>query len=199
MSEYLIKSENTAISNGNSRSAELLKRDSTLNDICLDYGCGKLRNAAFLKPYVTRIDLFDSKVQLDKQLEKTKEYGDVYYLEDCNLPIDTYDKILCSFVINVIQGYDERKAAIVSIIKALKIGGLAYIEVRNKTFISDLKVYEEDIVNGGYIIGAGKTRTYQFPFNMDELVDFIISIDNNIKIIEKVKTSGSAICIFQKI
>lgn len=198
MPEYTIKPENTAIKLGSSKSTTVLLQEATPNDVCLDFGCGLLRNAEKILPKVKQLDLYDSKLQMDKHADKIDKYGDVYHIEDNNIPEDKYDKILCSFVINVIQDKKIRKEVIKTIFKALKVHGKCYLEVRTDDFVSILKHYEKDEVNGGYIIGKGKTRTYQMPYTYEQLETFIRETDVPGRIIRKIPSSGSIVVVIEK-
>lgn len=68
INNYLVKSENAALSSRQTNSEIISRIDSLPNDIdTLDYGCGKCRYSRQLSKKSKHIVLLDSKVQLSRQ------------------------------------------------------------------------------------------------------------------------------------
>lgn len=92
--------------------ANLLKLDLLCGDI-LDFGCGRGSDVELVRPVA------DGKV----------EGYDPYHRP--TTPNGLFDTITCNFVLNVIPDEDERALVVLQILSLLKIGGSAYITVRD--------------------------------------------------------------------
>lgn len=198
--EYCIKVENTAINNGISKSTKLLINDLNEQDYILDYGCGLLRNTKEIYKYNKNIDILDTSIQIKKIIKCDNFcFRNFFVLNENNLLFNNYDKVICSYVLNVVQDKSERISIIRNIYYCLKDKGKAYIEVRTSNFIRNLKNYEEDKINGGIIIGNRKIRTYQYPYTLEELLYFINSIkDVHFSLIKSYEYNDSIIVILTK-
>ena len=160
----MIKVENTAISNGHSKSAKLLAENTKIENI-LDYGCGKLRNSFYLINRGKKITIIDTPLQL-KNIEKLITNEISILRDECN-----FDAVLCSFVLNVIPDLYTRCFILKNIEKLLSIDGLAYIEVRTNSFLSQSKTAIK--YKDGYLLGKNKYKTFQKPFSKKELINFV--------------------------
>ena len=187
-----IIAENTAITNGISSSTKMVINNHDSECRVLDYGCGKLRNATHLLKYGYDVSIADTKKQLSKLSEdKVEQYNKIYTVDNDNIT-DKFDVVLCSFVINVIPQETERIKAINNIFKALDVGGCAYIEVRDKSFIKSAKTIQP--YNDGYILGSGNIRTFQKGFDIEDLKQLIDKTHFKNYIIKKTNGGVMAIC-----
>ena len=202
---YDIIPENTAISNGVSKSTRLLIESLENNELedtkdfkILDYGCGLLRNTKELSLHSKKVDILDTTKQIERIKNKEKCYRGSYTIESNILPNNYYHRILCSFVINVIEKEEDRQEVIKRIYKCLKPNGIAFIEVRNKNFVKKLKNFEK-MLDGSCVIGNGKKRTYQHPYTKKEFVEFVNSINNvDFNIMDTKTGSDSIILVLRK-
>lgn len=180
----MISVEKTAITNGVSTSTKLLLKNINTNDKILDYGCGKLRNTKYLIDNGCNVTIYDTEVQLKNIQNLIPE----------NVPIlnkdEMFDKILCSFVLNVIPDIEERISLINNIYSLSN--GIVYFEVRKENFEKCSKTAKP--FNDGFILGKGKVKTFQKSFTAEELSTFIME-NSNFKILEKINLSNSAIVI----
>lgn len=181
MNNFIIKSENTAITNGQSTSTKLIIDKYTgtnKNLLLLDYGCGKLRNAKKLVECGFKVSLLDTKEQLKKISEEDFSlFQDIYSNESrnyiCN--IRKYNIILCSFVLNVIEDEKERIDVLNNINDFILRDGEIFIEVRRETSLKSSKSMIE--YKDGYVLGKGTIRTFQKPFEKED-VEKLISKSN---------------------
>lgn len=192
MSKFTIKKENTAITNGVSKSAKIVSQEIEKTKKILDYGCGKLRNTIFLLNQGFHVDAVDTQVQIlnlqQKYLEAVTNLENIETLikldriyEDKEFDKEEeYDICLCSFVLNVVSEKDERKEIIQKIYRAVKKGGLIYIETRTDKDI--LKAKHKEIYKDGFIIGNGRIRTFQKQINEVDLLQYF-----GFKYIENIK------------
>lgn len=192
---FKIKKENTAISTGTSIGTKYIALKVNKNIKILDYGAGKLRNSTYLfENGFKDITLIDSKEQIAKWDNLKYNFDKIYSIEEVEFINESYDYILCSYVLNVIPDYKERANVLTNIEKLLDKNGLAVIEVRGENSLNSVK-YKEDYLDG-YIIGTGKVRTFQKPYNDYDIIDFIHK-ESNLKpyILKSSKDSISLICI----
>lgn len=187
-----IKPEKTAISNGVSTSCKLLINELKDNkDVhILDYGCGKLRNTKFIINNNIKISIVDTKYQIEKNKDEILKLNidSVFDTNTINFN-KKYDAILLSFVLNVIPTFDERQSILSNIHKLTKDDGFIYIEVRDRSFVKNLK--HKEIYNDGLVIGNSKEKTFQKPFTSTELSELLT--ENHFEIIYIKKKSGSII------
>lgn len=184
----MIKVENTAISNGYSKSAKLLGENTEIKNI-LDYGCGRLRNSFYLINKGKKLTIIDTPFQLENIKDLITK--DISILEDeCD-----FDAILCSFVLNVIPDLYTRCFVLKNIEKLLSNNGLAYIEVRTNSFLSQSKTAIK--YKDGYLLGKNKYKTFQKPFYKKELINFINNA-TKLTIVNVLEYKDSIIAICKK-
>ena len=193
---FEIKKEKTAISIGYSKGAGYISSKASKDMEILDYGAGRLRNALYLlKEGFSNISLIDTKEQIknwDKHKEKFKEIYSIDEIESVN---KKYDYILCSYVLNVIPSYEERVTVIKNINRLLNNNGVAIIEVRGENSLKEVK-YKESF-NDGYICGKNKIRTFQKPYSMNDIIEFIHK-ESNLKVIKSKLNSDNILLICNK-
>lgn len=191
-----IKKERTAISTGNSKGAVYISSKASRDIEILDYGAGRLRNSLYLlEKGFEKISLIDTKEQIknwDKHKDKFKK---IYSTEEIEFLNTKYDYILCSYVLNVIPSYSERVSVIKNINRLLNDNGIAVIEVRGDKSLNGVK-YKEPF-NDGYICGNGKVRTFQKPYTMNDIIDFIHK-ESNLKVTESKLNSDNILLICNK-
>lgn len=190
---YEIIPEKTAIVNGVSTSCKELV-DDYKNGFVLDYGFGKLRNSKYIKENNIPLDILDTKLQIDENYEKINllNIKNIYESKD-SLKESYYSYILLSFVLNVVSDKNERVFILNNIKQGLSKDGKVYIEVRNNSFVKNLKSKEE--YNDGYIIGVNK-KTFQKPYTEKDIVEFVK--ENGFNVLKVKKTSGSIMLVCSK-
>ena len=193
---FEIKKERTAITNGNSKGACHISSLSDKSIEILDYGAGKLRNALYLfKEGFNNISLLDTKEQIKNWDKHKDKFKNIYNNEKIDLINNKYDYILCSYVLNVIPSYEERAIVVKNISKLLKDNGVAIIEVRGEKSLVSVKYKKE--FNDGYICGNGKVRTFQKPYILEDLIEFIHR-ETNLIVYEHKKSSDNIILFCKK-
>lgn len=196
-----ITPEKTAITNGVSTSCKMLVSDIESNHIdssnvrVLDYGCGKLRNTKFLLTQNINVSITDTPKQLENMLTEILNLD----IDECfdikNIDYNRkYNYILLSFVLNVVPDISDRETILSNIYNLMDSNSFLYIEVRNDKFLKTLK-NKVDFFDG-IITGNGKTRTFQKPYSVSEIKEFITQ--NNFKIIYTKKQSNSIVIKAQK-
>lgn len=190
---YEIIPEKTAIVNGVSASCKELV-DDYKNGFVLDYGFGKLRNSKYIKENNIPLNILDTKLQIDENYEKINllNIKNIYESKD-SLKESYYSYILLSFVLNVVSDKNERVFILNNIKQGLSKDGKVYIEVRNNSFVKNLKSKEE--YNDGYIIGVNK-KTFQKPYTEKDIVEFVK--ENGFNVLKVKKTSGSIMLVCSK-
>lgn len=190
--------EKTAITNGTSTSCKMIVDDFKLDrDLIsiLDYGCGKLRNTKYLVENGFSVSVIDTEKQIQNQLGNISRLCIKKYYTTKNISFDNkYEVILSSFVFNVIPDINDRDILLSNIYRLLKDNGVAYIEVRNKSFLKNLKNICE--FNDGVLTGNGENKTFQKPYTLEELVEYLTI--HNFKIVSTKKTSNSVIAKIKK-
>lgn len=165
-----ISVENTAIKNGVSKSIKenvsLIEKGSNI----LDYGAGKLRNTKYLIDLGFSVSVVDTPTQVSRMKEDDLSNVKDVFTTDC-LISDKYEVIFSTFVLNVIPNYIERKELIEKMYSLLKEDGFLVLEVRRERGILSNKHIEP--YNDGYLVGKGNTKTFQKPFNVEELLELI--------------------------
>ena len=140
-------------------SARMLSEEDTHKKV-LDFGCGKLRNSNFLKEKGFNVNIHD----IPEQLKKVNTEG---FTVVSIVPKNTFDLVLCSFVLNVVEL--PIRAAILSTIKqSLKREGAAYIEVRRTVPVKHKIPFKD-----GILVGKNKIKTFQKPFNKKEFIELL--------------------------
>lgn len=193
MLKFTICPEKTAITNGVSGSCKLLVQENLVkrNHIkVLDYGCGKLRNTKNLIDNKFNTSIIDTKLQLEKNKNQIDLLNISHCFSDEEISFNTkFDVILLSFVLNVIQDYNCRIKILENCFKLLNNNGILYIEVRNDKFLKNSKSIIE--FNDGFVLGSNSIRTFQKPYSIDDIENFIES--NGFRCILTKKTSNSII------
>ena len=192
--EYIIEAEKTAITNGISHSCKSLV-DNYNGGVVLDYGFGKLRNTKYMLENNIYLDILDTDLQIKRNALKIKKLNinNIYNTTD-ELNKEKYDAVLLSFVLNVIPDEKERIRALKKIKWSLKEKGLLYVEVRNEKFIENLK--NKEVYGDGILIGSGKKKTFQKPFNLESISQFLNN--NGFEILDFKRLSGSIMLICSK-
>lgn len=186
-----IRPENTAISNGISKSTLEVEKLYSPGLSVLDYGAGKLRNAIYLLSKNIDTHILDSKLQISRiDSDILNKFSMFYYIGDKIESI--YDIVLCSYVINVIPSPSDRGEVLTTIYKSLKENGTLVLEVRKEKGILSNKNLEP--YNDGYVVGKGEIKTFQKPYTCEELHELLKKYSyKEVSIINK-KDSIIAIC-----
>ena len=162
----------------------------------LDYGAGKLRNSLYLlEQGFHNITVIDTKEQIKNWDNHTKRFKEIYSTDKIEFINKKYDYILCSYVLNVIPSYEERVAVINNINRLLNDTGVAIIEVRGNKALNGVK-YKEPF-NDGYICGKNKIRTFQKPYSMNDIIEFIYQ-EGNLKVSESKLNNDNILLICTK-
>lgn len=190
--------EKTAISNGVSSSCKMIINDFASKKehlSVLDYGCGRLRNSKYLIEQGFNVGIIDTEKQIKNQLCNIENLN-IYNCSTCDdINFENkYDIILLSFVLNVIPEINDRNIILDNIYKLLKDNGIVYIEVRNSSFLKNLK--NSSTFKDGVLTGSGKNKTFQKPYTLDELSQYLIK--NKFEIISSKKESNSIIVKIKK-
>lgn len=193
--KVLINVEKTAISTGVAYSARLLLNDYKEGYRILDFGAGRLRNIKFLqKEQLRNISIIDTKKQVSSYKVADILNLDTVFNNINDLPDDYYNQVLCSYVLNVIPEKDIRQTIIEAIFKSLVKEGRLYLEVRRDKGI--LKNKHLKVFNDGYLIGSSQIKTFQKPFEGDELTSLLSKV--GFSKVELIKRPDSYICIATK-
>ena len=197
MSNIIIKPKKTAISTGVSSSAKIIcnkhKNQSSIK--LLDYGCGKLRNTKYLLENNFNVSIIDTVEQISKQKDIIEKLSisNIYDIE--NVPNEQFDIILCSFVLNVIPDLNNRNQVLSNIYNLISNDGVIYIEVRDSKFVKTLK--NNITYNDGLLTGSGEVKTFQKPYDKEELKDYLEEFP--FEVLEMKKESNSIIAILKKV
>lgn len=166
-----IRPENTAITTGVSKSALELERKTMKNAKVLDYGSGRFRNAKYLKMQGFDVSVLDTDFQLQRATnEELVDYDNVFTVENYE-PSESFDSVLCSFVLNVIPEREDRDTALGNIFHSLKEDGTLFLEVRGHNGIQKNKFKEA--YNDGYVVGKNEVKTFQKPFRKEDVKDLL--------------------------
>ena len=172
----IFKSELTAISNNHSLSAEMANHMIFEGCNILDYGCGTGRNMLYLmknKEYTCTIEGCD----IDNQLVYNKDKHDIIKSKGMDIMAlsevnDSYNIILCSHVLNVIESDMEKLNVLKHIHSLLKTNmSVAIIEVRTSNDIEKSKTKTPH--GNGYKIKCKGYWTYQESINKDKMEELI--------------------------
>jgi SAM-dependent methyltransferase len=193
MSEFIIKPHNTAVNNGVASGVKQHLSKINKEDRILDYGCGKLRNSKYLKEQgFINVDILDKQVQYDRLTEEELKPFNQIVAGD-KLIENSYDAIFCTFVLNVIPNLIERNEVIENIQYLLKENGKAVFEVRKADDIFNAKYIEEYM--DGYIVGKNSVKTFQKPYEIDELSDIL---KKHFSVVGSKKYSNSIVVTVEK-
>ena len=132
-------------------------------DEVLDYGAGLGLGADAASLRGAKVATFEPFPQ--------GEFKPTYTAPD-EVPEASADKILNMNVLNVLPR-EERDKAVLTIGKALKPGGSAVINVRPAGDVKAAKTAVPADDEGGFIVGAGKEKTYQKGFTQKELKKYL--------------------------
>lgn len=193
MSNFIIDKERTAIATGNSKGATCIASQINKDSKILDYGAGRLRNALYLLDSgFKNVSVLDTKKQVEKWDKYKDKFKNIYTTEEIAYIKDKYEYILCSYVLNVIPEYDIRVDIINNISNLLELTGIAVIEVRGAKSLNNVK-YKE-VFNDGFICGNGKTRTFQKPYELEDIISFL-NKESDLKVF-RYKSTGDRIILF---
>lgn len=157
-----IRPELTAISTKHSKSTEMIAKLMTDDSTILDYGCGTGRNMTYLlEQGACSLCGTDIPEQLKAQEAKHAELMEkgCLIMESFYYAKDSFDLILCSHVLNVIEDDQTKIAVLTDIADLLKEGGKAVIEVRTAHDVESAKTKEA--YKDGWLIKKGGAYTYQ--------------------------------------
>ncbi|MEG0908743.1 MAG: methyltransferase domain-containing protein [Bacilli bacterium] len=197
----LVKAEKTAITNGVSKTAKLINKEISKDKRILDYGCGKLRNSIYLLDNEFKVSICDTKDQLinlnnnDKYEKQLAKFEDVFCCDGQVVTTDKYDIILNSFVLNVVDE-NTRRQILSNIRLMLKDDGYLYIEVRTYKDIENAKF--KTPFQDGFLMGKQSIRTFQKPFYIDELENFLLINGFNVQYTKDTGKSIIAIATKEK-
>lgn len=157
-----IKPELTAISTKHSKSAEMIAQLMADDSAILDYGCGTGRNMTYLlEQGACSLCGTDIPEQLKAQEAKHSELMEkgCLIMENSYYANSSFDLILCSHVLNVIEDDQVKIAVLTDIARLIKTGGKAVIEVRTAHDVESAKTKEA--YKDGWLIKKGGAYTYQ--------------------------------------
>ena len=193
MTKINFKPENTAIVKGNSASAVMLINDIAGAEKILDYGCGAGRNIKYILDNTANIIVHGTDIV--EQLEKEKERHDQLRGAGCTIEAseqlekNSYDKILNSHVLNVIESDEVKSLVVKDIYDKLKEGGKAYFEVRTKRDVESSKTKE--VYGDGYKIKKGNSFTYQEALTKEKIT--LLLEGNGFNIVDHICNSSKHI------
>jgi SAM-dependent methyltransferase len=191
--KFVIKPHNTAVNNGVASGVKNAIKSIDKEAKILDYGSGKLRNSRYLlSKGFNNVSILDKQVQLDRLEDEEKAQFNVLVAGQ-ELEENNYDVIFCNFVLNVIPNLIERNEIISNIHHLFKEGGKAIFEVRKADDIFKAKYITEYL--DGYIVGKNSVKTFQKPYELEELEDIL---ERHFKVIERKKYSNSIVVTVQK-
>jgi SAM-dependent methyltransferase len=147
--KYIIRSENAAKlpTEASGPLVSWINAQPSVSDV-LDYGCGKLRYAAYLARRATRLTLVDSAIQLDRPRAGRREmsvrqeavarwpHARVLDLEAFNTDRRRYQLILCANVLSAIPSPSVRATVLRALADRLTTNGrcLFVVQFRNSYF-----------------------------------------------------------------
>lgn len=191
--------ENTAIDTRYSTSANMIATSIEPNKKVLDYGCGTGRNMNhILETCGNMIDIDGTDIQ--EQLKKEEKKHQILREKGCSIETSdkiqnsSYDVVLNSHVLNVIESDDVKKFVVADIYDKLKIGGKAYIEVRTKKDVEGAKSKEP--YNDGWKIKKGNSYTYQEGITKEKMTKLVSQV--GFKIEKHIYNSSKHIVIVAK-
>lgn len=192
------KPQNTSIVRGVSQSAKNLVKDIKGFEKVLDYGCGSGRNMVYIKDHTNDIQVDGT--DIIEQLEKEKNRHNELRCKGCIivesnlLKSESYDKILNTHVLNVIESDEVKSLVVKDIYDKLKVGGTAYFEVRTKADIGTAKTKEKH--GDGFKIKKGSDFTYQEPLTKEKMKYLLES--NGFNIVSHIFNSSRHMVVVSK-
>lgn len=174
MEKVTFNPELTAIDTRNSKSAELIAEVATVETKVLDYGCGTGRNIKYIKNNsAAHVDGCDIPEQLEKEKDKHQKIIDerTVIAPASELENESYDIVLNSHVLNVIESDEVKKIVVADIFQKLKNGGKAVIEVRTKQDVEGAKTKEK--YGDGWKIKKGSSFTYQEGISKEKMITLV--------------------------
>lgn len=199
------KPQDTAIPNGNSRSAKMLAKEIKDGESVVDVGCGKGRNIKYILENTSCkvvVDGSDIREQLDKEQDNHMEIMEKYTMDSTfkrsvidlieNLPSNHYDYALNSHVLNVIEEDSIKNEVVRNVYNALVEGGKAYFEVRTQ---KDIEKSTSRIKYGNGWWMPTK-NTYQEVISEEKMINLLVN--NGFKIVEHICNSLKHIVICEK-
>lgn len=192
-----IKPELTAISTKHSKSAEMVAKMMTDDSTILDYGCGTGRNMTYLlEQGAYSLCGTDIPEQLKAQEVKHNalmEQG-CLIMESFYYASNSFDLILCSHVLNVIEDDSVKQMVVKDIANLLAEGGKAIIEVRTAHDVESAKTKEA--YKAGWLIKKGSAFTYQEALSKDKLENLCTSA--GLKVVSHISNSSKHIIVVEK-
>ena len=199
------KPQDTAIPNGNSKSAEYLVGEIKEGSNVLDVGCGKGRNIKYILENTFKnviVDGSDIREQLDKEQDNHIEIMNQYTMDSTfkrsvidlieNLPSNHYDYALNSHVLNVIEEDSIKNEVVKNVYDALVEGGKAYFEVRTQ---KDIEKSTSKIKYGNGWWMPTK-NTYQEAISEEKRINLLTN--NGFKIVKHICNQSKHIVICEK-
>lgn len=192
-----IKPELTAISTKHSKSAEMIAKLMTDDSTILDYGCGTGRNMTYLlEQGAYSLCGTDIPEQLKAQEAKHSELMEqgCLIMESFYYAKNSFDLILCSHVLNVIEDDSVKQMVVKDIADLLAEGGKAVIEVRTAHDVESAKTKEA--YKAGWLIKKGSAYTYQEALSKDKLENLCTSA--GLKVVNHICNSSKHIVVVEK-
>jgi 2-polyprenyl-3-methyl-5-hydroxy-6-metoxy-1,4-benzoquinol methylase len=190
----IIIPENTAIVTGVARSTLEVQNYLPTGSSLLDYGAGKLRNAFYLQKQGYHVSILETPLQLKRIHQQYNLSAFLHLYETKDDISETFQAVVCSFVLNVVPSSSIRSNILTHIHSLLTPKGKVFVEVRKSKGILGTKYHEP--YEDGYAIGKGKTKTFQKPFEKQEIVNYVEQ--HGFQILQVHSTSDSWCVVAQK-
>lgn len=192
-----IKPELTAISTKHSKSAEMVAKMMTDDSTILDYGCGTGRNMTYLLEQgacsLCGTDIPEQLKAQEAKHDALMEQG-CLIMESFYYASNSFDLILCSHVLNVIEDDSVKQMVVKDIANLLAEGGKAIIEVRTAHDVESAKTKEA--YKAGWLIKKGSAYTYQEALSKDKLENLCTSA--GLKVVNHISNSSKHIIVVEK-
>lgn len=192
-----IKPELTAISTKHSKSAEMVAKMMTDDSTILDYGCGTGRNMTYLLEQgacsLCGTDIPEQLKAQEAKHDALMEQG-CLIMESFYYAGNSFDLILCSHVLNVIEDDSVKQMVVKDIANLLAEGGKAIIEVRTAHDVESAKTKEA--YKAGWLIKKGSAYTYQEALSKDKLENLCTSA--GLTVVNHISNSSKHIIVVEK-
>lgn len=192
-----IKPELTAISTKHSKSAEMIANLMTDDSVILDYGCGTGRNMTYLLEQgacsLCGTDIPEQLKAQEAKHDALMEQG-CLIMESFYYASNSFDLILCSHVLNVIESNSVKQNVVNDIANLLAEGGKAVIEVRTAHDVEAAKTKEA--YKDGWLIKKGSAYTYQEALSNAKLEG--LCINAGLKVVDHISNSSKHIIVVEK-